>query len=271
MSKTTAVKDYYNIVARDYDDSFYRQKGKYPTLVYRHLHILEVVDSLTFPPAARALDIGCGPGETVADLASRGFEVWGIDISKEMIAIAEDRMKEKKVSAHLSVGDIEHLEFADGQFDLIVCAGVIEYLPTDELWARELTRVLKPGGVLAINVTNPLAVRRWTHPLVEGLKGLRPVRWFMDLVKRRVLGRGGLNRFPFKPRVHKPGQFDRFVEGLGFTKITHRYFDFSFFVAPLDTVLNFITLPLKRKRERKAGRNYPLSGVGYILFARKHS
>jgi ubiquinone/menaquinone biosynthesis C-methylase UbiE len=268
----TPVQRYYDHVARDYDQSFYVKKDAYPTLQWRHRHILDVIDLQQWPEGAKALDIGCGPGAMVADLAARGFEVWGIDISQEMIEIAKEKTSAAGLPAekiHLSTGDIEALEFADESFDLIVCAGVIEYLHTDEKWSRELTRTLKPNGLLAINVTNPLALRRWTHPLIEGIKGWKPVYRLMDGFKRKVLRRGPLNRFPFKPRVHTPAAFDRHMAGLGFEKIAHRYFDFSVSVAPFDTLFGFINTPIKRWMERFSAKRMGWSAVGYITFGRK--
>ena len=271
-TRKQSVTSYYDSVARDYDDAFYRRPDPYPPLQYRHRHILNLLEEELPATGAVVLDIGCGPGEMAADLAKRGWRVHGIDISSSMIDIARKNVRSALgdySDVTLGVGDIENLPFPDAFFDAVVCAGVIEYLDGDEAWARELRRVLKPGGILVINVTNRWAVRRWSLPVMERFKSLPIIASAADFIKRRMLGRGEVNRFPFRPRTHDPRAFDRFLGAHGFEKIGHRYFAFSLMPYPLDTLLSGITVPIRRRLERHAEGRLGFWGTGYIVKVRR--
>ena len=268
----TEVQSYYEREAEDYNRDFYERNHPYPPLRYRHNYVLEMVRELEWADDIRILDAGCGPGETVIDLMQRNWSLWGIDIADAMIDIARAKLaavQGKSNAVDFRVGDIESLDFEASYFDLIICSGVIEYLGDDEKWCREVDRVLKPGGVLIINITNRYAVRRWTAPLIDRLKGNHFLFACMDSLKRKVLKRGKLNVFPFVPRTHGPRRFDRFLAGRGFEKITHRYFDFAILPAPFDTLLGPVITPLRRAMERFSGRPMVLNGTGYIVCARK--
>lgn len=261
------IEQYYEEQAAEYDREFYLSEAPYPTLKFRHQYILDMVRSLGLPPDARILDVGCGPGEMVIDLIGGDREIYGVDISAEMIGRAQARLEaldDVRNTVILETGDIEALAFPDQHFDLIIASGVVEYLEDDVAWSREVRRTLKPGGYLILNVTNKLAIRKWTEPFVEALKASEPVRRALGFVKERVLGRGPLHYFPFRPRKHSPRTFDAFLASLGFEKVSHAYFDFSLLPAPFD-----VLLPSFRKRlERYSKRNMVLNGVGYIVCAK---
>lgn len=271
MTEISGVKEYYDQEAKRYDENFYRKTSDYPPLIYRHHYMLNMIKSISLPINSKILDVGCGPGEMVADLVKIGFEVWGTDISPEMISIAKDRMKEYQLDVskyHLSTGDIEKVEFPDKIFDAIICSGVVEYLPTDTIWPGELIRILKPGGYLSINVTNRHAVRRWTMGMMQSMKNSKMLFGMMNFVKEKILRRGKLNQFPFRPRVHSPATFDAFMAEKGFEKISHNYFDFSLLPWPFDTVFGFITIPIRKKMEHKSHLDCKRTGTGYIALYR---
>jgi len=100
------------------------------------------------------LDLGCGTGRTIRLLSGRGYKFVGIDISKKMLQIAEGFEGGSFVLA-----DIRHLPFPDSTFDAAFSLhGGISHLKTfDEklLAFREISRTLKPGGLLFIDVRNP--------------------------------------------------------------------------------------------------------------------
>lgn len=270
--KDESVRSYYEVEADDYNQSFYEKEDPYPTLRYRHNYILGMVAEMELPADAKVLDIGCGPGEMVIDLRKDQWELWGIDIAENMVNIAHEKLAKAPVlpnKVHFSVGDIENLDFPDQSLDLIVVSGVVEYLKDDEDWSRELDRVLKPGGYMVVNVTNKHAIRRWTAPAIEFLKRSKAVYGFANFVKEKVLRRGKLNYFPFRPRVHSPKVFDQFLADKGFEKISHNYFDFSIMPAPIDTLLGFVTIPIRKRMENRSAKDPVLWGTGYIVSARK--
>ncbi len=66
------------------------------------------------------LDIGCGTGNHSLILAERGYDVTGIDFSKDMVSIAGEKAKEKGLSANFSVQKMQDFEF-DKKFDVVIC------------------------------------------------------------------------------------------------------------------------------------------------------
>ena len=112
------------------------KRGKYPDIFRRHQYILEMLDGL----GGRALEVGCGSGQLLCDLLRRNFKVVGVDLSPGMIqasrSLVAQRLPDRRVD--LIMADIEDLCFPNASFDLIIAAGVIEYLPSDQRTLREL-------------------------------------------------------------------------------------------------------------------------------------
>ena len=267
-----AVKAHYDEDAEQYDHEFYKSNSSYPTLRYRHDYMFAMTEAIDLPEDAQILDIGCGPGEMVMDLVKEKRFITGIDISPKMIHLANERLKKRpdlNGQVALRTGDIENLDFEDNSLDCIICSGVVEYLEDDIKWAKEITRTIKPGGYFIVNVTNKYCIRKWTEPFIVWLKNSKAIRNFGSFIKVKILKKPRLHEFPFKPRVHGPGQFDRYLESLGFEKVSHNYFDFALNVAPIDTIFGFVMTPIRRWMERFSTRNMVLHGTGYIVCARK--
>jgi SAM-dependent methyltransferase len=98
------------------------------------------------PPGARALDVGCGTGANGPVLAARAAFAVGIDASPIPLGLGEPTH-----GARLR-GDATALPFPPESFDLVVALDVLEHLDDDAGGARELHRVLRPGGVALIFV-----------------------------------------------------------------------------------------------------------------------
>src|SRR5690242_16794694 len=92
------------------------------------------------------LDVACGPGHVAAGAARRGARVIGVDLSREMVARAARAHPE----IHFREGDAEALPFGAAEFDAVVCNFGLGHFPRPEVAAKELARVLRPGGRLAL-------------------------------------------------------------------------------------------------------------------------
>lgn len=102
----------------------------------------------------KILDAGCGPGSITLDLASlvgdRG-DVLGIDFSSEAIAVAQKAAEERGVrQVHFEIGDIYALKLEPQSFDIVHAHQVLQHLNDPVAALREMSRVLKPGGKIAI-------------------------------------------------------------------------------------------------------------------------
>jgi 2-polyprenyl-3-methyl-5-hydroxy-6-metoxy-1,4-benzoquinol methylase len=94
------------------------------------------------------LDLGCGSGEVVVPLAKRGGEVVGIDISPELIALAEEHIRRAKVSATLRVASAYDTGLPDESVDVVLCISVLHHLDLPAV-REEIRRVLRKGAYLS--------------------------------------------------------------------------------------------------------------------------
>jgi SAM-dependent methyltransferase len=104
-------------------------------------------------PGADLLDAGCGTGRYATELARRGYDVDGIDLSAELIEVARRSSEEGRTTVSFAVGDIQRLP--SGRYDAVLCRGVLNDFVDDE--GREgilatFARALRPGGVLILDV-----------------------------------------------------------------------------------------------------------------------
>ena len=93
----------------------------------------------------KILDLGCGSGRDAIYLAKKGFEVYGIDVSK--VALERARKKYGGKNLHLIVGEAENLPFKNNFFDAIYCGWVLHFTKLEKS-TSEIIRVLKKGGVV---------------------------------------------------------------------------------------------------------------------------
>lgn len=111
-------------------------------------------------PGRRILNAGCGGGSMTLELLERGLEVTSVDASETFVAhvraLVTARFGHLDPAPVVEVGDLHALRFADESFDAAVCGEVLEHLDDDAGAARELRRVLAPGGILVASVpANP--------------------------------------------------------------------------------------------------------------------
>lgn len=103
----------------------------------------------------RMLDLACGTGELSIRFAQKGFEVTGVDLSAEMLSVAQMKIEEKGLSIPLFQQDMAELEGL-GPFDFVtIYCDSLNYLQTEEQVKKTFSRVydsLKTGGALFFDV-----------------------------------------------------------------------------------------------------------------------
>ncbi len=126
-------------------------------------------DRLGLRPGERVLDLGCGAGRHAFEMYRRGADVIAFDQDPDELAGVRDlfaAMREAGevpagAEADVKEGDALALPFADGEFDRVVAAEILEHVPDDLGAIRELVRVTRPGGTVA------LTVPRWFPEMVN--------------------------------------------------------------------------------------------------------
>jgi SAM-dependent methyltransferase len=126
-------------------------------------------DRLGLQPGDRLLDMGCGGGRHAYEALRRGARVVALDADdtemKDVSVLLEAMVQEREAPAGASGtvcnGNALALPFPDGTFDRVIASEVLEHIPGDRTAIAELTRVLRPGGTMAVTVP------RWFPELVN--------------------------------------------------------------------------------------------------------
>ena len=121
-----------------------------------------LIARLQIQPTDRILEVGFGPGVAIERLATLapGGRVDGIDVSRQMLELATLRNTEaiQRRQVILHQGSVEAMPFDDGTFDVVLAINAMQVWPDVPGGLREIRRVLRPGGRLALGFT-PRALR----------------------------------------------------------------------------------------------------------------
>jgi SAM-dependent methyltransferase len=114
------------------------------------------LERLEIRPGERLLDAGCGEGRHCFGALEHGARVVGLDLDLASLRPAvgglRKRGEELGSLGAMIQGDAFHLPFRDESFDKVICSEVMEHVHDYTAAARELARVTKPGGSLAVTI-----------------------------------------------------------------------------------------------------------------------
>lgn len=186
----------------------------------------------------RLLDIGCGDGVYTVRLADAFAQVDAIDIQQERLALFEERLLKQPTTTPVRIRTMSAaaLDYPDDTFDLVTAIEVLEHVTELDQALREIRRVLKPSGRLAITTPNRwfpfethgvlVGGRRYPPARAPGVTWIRPVhrrfsdaRTFTAAEIRRALRDAGLR--PLSVDYIMP-PFDRSPTGRRIRSLTDR-------------------------------------------------
>jgi demethylmenaquinone methyltransferase/2-methoxy-6-polyprenyl-1,4-benzoquinol methylase len=184
------------------------------------------IDALELPESARVLDLATGTADVAIAAARRHRDatVVGVDPSAQMLAVGEGKVRERRLGERvtLQTGDAQELALEDGAFDGVTMAFGIRNVPDRGKALREIRRVLKPGGRMAILELNQ------PH---DGLFS-SPARWWVRKAVPRIgawLSGAGEYEYLHQSVMAFPpaGRFTRHIEEAGLVIVETRPMTFG--------------------------------------------
>ena len=106
------------------------------------------------PQGLRVLDVGCGGGLLSEEFAALGCTVTGVDQSVPTLTAARSHAERSGLSIRYLEGCAESLPFDAEAFDVVCCCDVLEHVDDPDVVVREISRVIKPGGVFLFDTIN---------------------------------------------------------------------------------------------------------------------
>ena len=154
-SQINGVRDWYNLIAKDFDKRYEGVEG-----LYWENFETKIVNELIDVKGKVVLDLGCGGGRYALLVYKKAKKIIGIDISDNLIEIAKEKLS-PAMPIEFLVADATNTCFKDKYFVVVVSLGMFEYLEDPSPFLVEINRILKPGGefLLVCHNKNRMLIR----------------------------------------------------------------------------------------------------------------
>lgn len=189
----------YNAAADSFD---------HPALSFWNLIGRRTIERLRLAPGASVLDVACGTGASAipaAQWVGSSGKVLAIDLAERLLALGEEKARRLGVTnIEFRTADMERTGLADEIFDAIVCVFGIFFVPDMARALRELWRMVRPGGRLAITTWGPRMLEPGSSAFWAAIKRERP-----ELVRR------------FSPwdRIDQPQSLEQLLRSTGVERV----------------------------------------------------
>tara|TARA_B110001454_G_scaffold23990_1_gene23514 strand:+ start:467 stop:1183 length:717 start_codon:yes stop_codon:yes gene_type:complete len=217
-------------------------------------------NKLEISEGSSVLDMGCGEGRhTIGLFVEKQINAFGFDLSLDDLNIARSRLDDFSTQSSsnsvcvFGVSDINNMPFKDGSYDSVICSEVLEHVPAPEESIKELIRVLKPGGVLALSV--PRFLPEWIcWQLSEGYQQMPGghVRIFKHKTLKQLATNEGMSYqgFHWAHGLHSPYWWLQCLfwnnrDSSYLIKLYHKFLVWDLMKKPIFTrIVEFILQPL---------------------------
>jgi len=180
---------------------------------YLQIEVETFYRRLAVPSGSKLLDVACGSGELALIAARNGADATGVDIAENVIERARERARVEGLSARFYEADAEDLPFAEETFDVVTSVAGAMFAPRPDLAAKELLRVCRRGGVIALANWTQQGFIGQLFRIVSNFvapSGMQePLLWGDEAIVRGLLGasvsgvevsrRNTVLNFPFPP------------------------------------------------------------------------
>jgi len=170
-------------------------------MAHEHKALVDwMLESLSIDPADHVLDVGCGGGMTLRTLSAltpSGF-VAGVDYSQNMVKQASQRNADvvKNGRMEIRLGDVAALPFDEGRFDVVCGVETFYFWPEPIAGLKEIHRVLKPGGTVAMVMD--ISKRSRDDPVPKDVEDRMNFRVYAGEEMEALLHDAGFARAHFK-------------------------------------------------------------------------
>jgi len=165
----------------------------------------EVIDAVGVGAGETLLDVATGTGNAALEAARRGARVTGLDLTPELLPIAERRAATEGLEIAFREGDAQALPFPDDSFERVTSVFGAMFAPDQARTAAELLRVCRPGGTIAVAAWAPEGLNgqmfgvlgRHMPPPPEGFRP--PILWGSEPVVRELFAGAAEVRAELRP------------------------------------------------------------------------
>jgi ubiquinone/menaquinone biosynthesis C-methylase UbiE len=190
-----AITPEYDTQAENYDET------RFTDPLGHHLDVMhkEILENLVDSTPNQLLEVGVGTGRFATWLAQKGFEVVGIDLSKQMLKKAKEKKSRLNVNVSLIRADVHFLPFKKGVFDEGICINVIDHFDDIDGFLKQVRWVIKRKGYFIFNFSNiqsiylPIAVMINLRGRAMFKGGKIKSSWFTYKDIRQMLSKNGFD------------------------------------------------------------------------------
>jgi len=254
MSESNNLTEkHYDAAASQYHVQYQRENLHDLSIPYpaNYFRLQLLLNSFVSKNIKRVMEVGVGEGTPLSTLGKAGVDVWGFDISTEMVKKSKDTMQKNGMNPdQIFWGDIQDPTtyihaLKDGQFDGLMAMGVMPHVENDDLVLKNISSIVRPGGSVFIEFRNKLfslfSFNRYTADFIlnDLLAGVADE--VKDMVRKDLESRLRMDMPPIRNKVedsnapgydailskfHNPFEVIEQFKKHGFTNIQLRWYHY---------------------------------------------
>ena len=222
-------------------------------LFFRRIEHHQILKWLDPNENERILDVGCSRGGLILNISLKSHHTYGIDLAVKDIEWAQRFAQSLGLDCAFTVGNAEALPYPNNFFDKVICSSALEHFEKDTTALNEMSRILKPGGVLILTVDS------FTYPIDEEWKARHKrmfgVEHYYDRNELQTrLAASGFEMVRSKYILHSP-------VATYFLKKHIKHVN-NFFLATVSSLIAYPPVLLFEKLSDDAPQGYTLLGEG---------